>query len=866
MNSGQEPGPAQAHPPETPPPPDAPRVKHATFLIGRGYKLVRVRPCSKAPAETGWNKQPISTKEEATAAYQTRPNDNIGVVLDQSGLGSLDIDHLERAREALGALGIDLDALLDDSAIPRIEGDPAKARLLFKVPANTKLPTRRLMVPDGADKGMVLELRSEGVQDIFPPSVHPSGSSYRWIRAPWDVDGLPDPPPLLLDLWTNWDKSLPLLMESVDPQGFKKELETTAAEYRLRVAEDTDWDEIREQIRQQVTPAELLSRHGIYPVRPNGYLCPFHQESRASFWLHKDLWICAHGSAPVGFVSRKGLAVGDVIDLYQYFEQIDSPGKATSSLAQQLGITPPYSSLPSANTATNHTFGSFGSENPTRKNQNQWSEPSPIPNDTFKATPFEYDFLPDTFRPWIEDISERMQCPPDYPAVCALIALSGLVGRQVVIRPKRLDEWQVVPNLWGGIVGPPSRLKSPALMDALRPLIPLERAARAEYEQQQLDYAAEKMVAEIEQENMTRTLKGHVKDEKKDAFATAQDFLAQEGAPPTERRYRTNDTTVEKLGELLNQNPRGLLLVRDELQGFFRNLDKPGHETDRSFYMEGWSGNSSFTFDRIKRGTVYIDAVCVSILGTIQPGPLTAYMAEARKQGAADDGLMQRFQMLVWPETSTTWQQVDRVPDHKAREAVEDAFRRLDRLAPDRIGAEQPDDIEGLPFLRFTQEAQQQFDHWHAGLEHRLLKQDLEPVMESHLAKYRSLVPSIALLLHLVDGAGGPVKAESMYRAAAWVDYLETHALKMYSYRPDATIFGAQVLATRIKGGALSSPFRSRDLKRKKWSGLTNPTTVDDAVALLEELGWLKRTSQATGGRPTDLFTINPLIIQSPRG
>ena len=73
MNSGQEPGPAQAHPPETPPPLDAPRVKHATFLIGRGYKLVRVRPSSKAPAETGWNKQPISTKEEATAAYQPAP-------------------------------------------------------------------------------------------------------------------------------------------------------------------------------------------------------------------------------------------------------------------------------------------------------------------------------------------------------------------------------------------------------------------------------------------------------------------------------------------------------------------------------------------------------------------------------------------------------------------------------------------------------------------------------------------------------------------------------------------------------------------------------------------------------------------------
>ncbi len=66
-----------------------------------------------------------------------------------------------------------------------------------------------------------------------------------------------------------------------------------------------------------------------------------------------------------------------------------------------------------------------------------------------------------------------------------------------------------------------------------------------------------------------------------------------------------HDTTVEKLGELLNQNPRGLLLMRDELSGLLRTLDKPGREGDREFFLEGWNGTGSYTYDRISRGTTH---------------------------------------------------------------------------------------------------------------------------------------------------------------------------------------------------------------------------------------------------------------------
>lgn len=93
-----------------------------------------------------------------------------------------------------------------------------------------------------------------------------------------------------------------------------------------------------------------------------------------------------------------------------------------------------------------------------------------------------------------------------------------------------------------------------------------------------------------------------------------------------------------------------MLIFRDELSGFLRAMDREGHEQDRAFYLEAWNGYSRYTYDRIGRGTLDIEACCVSILGGIQPGPLSDYLICAVRQGAADDGLIQRFQLAVWPD------------------------------------------------------------------------------------------------------------------------------------------------------------------------------------------------------------------------
>jgi putative DNA primase/helicase len=407
-----------------------------------------------------------------------------------------------------------------------------------------------------------------------------------------------------------------------------------------------------------------------------------------------------------------------------------------------------------------------------------WREPKPLPNGLPDVPPFAADLLPLAFRSWVLDVAERMQCPADYPAVAVMVAAGAVVGRQLAIRPKRRDDWTVVPNLWGMIVGRPSLLKSPALHEALTPLVAMEAEAAKRHQEAVADWQADQVVAkEAAKVNATAIRKALKTGDLATAHALARQDLDDEQMP-TRRRYIVHDTTVEALGVTLNANPNGVLVFRDELTGFLRGMDREGHEQDRAFYLEAWNGCGRYTFDRIGRGSLDIEACCVSILGGVQPGPLADYLVGAVRQGAADDGFVQRFQLIVWPDPPATWRNVDRWPDGAAKRRAVDVFRQLAVLDPEALGAEREGNL--LQFLRFDTGAQSLFDDWRGDLERRLRNGSEHPAIEAHLVKYRSMVPSIALICHLVDGGAGPIPDAAMARAAAWAEYLEGHARRIY--------------------------------------------------------------------------------------
>jgi hypothetical protein len=488
-------------------------------------------------------------------------------------------------------------------------------------------------------------------------------------------------------------------------------------------------------------------------------------------------------------------------------------------------------------------------------------EPQPLPDPLPNVEPFDMRFLPEALQGWIHDIAERMQCPVDFPAVSAMVALAAVVGRQVGIRPKRQDDWLVVPNLWGAVIGRPGVLKTPAILEPLRQLYRLEEDATDLYQHLLDQWKVQQIVAKEQEKVTAQEIREALKNKNEiKASAFAETMLATEESKPTRKRYVVNDSTVEKLGEILNENANGLLVFRDELTGLLRQLDRDGHESDRAFYLESWNGTGRFTYDRIARGTIDIEACCVSILGGIQPGPLSHYLRSALQGGEGDDGLLQRFQLLVWPDVTKAWRNVDRWPDGESKRQAYTVFTKLNALTSSDVNATVDEEHGGIPFVRFSDDAQAVFDEWRSALEYRLREGREHPAIEAHLAKYRSLIPSLALLIHLVGGGKHPVGVDALERACAWGEYLESHARRVYSQGIVPDDMAARELAARIQEGAVEDGFTTRDIYRHHWAGLSTREEVEKAVAVLIDLDWLHEVKEITGGRPSAKYLINPQV------
>ncbi len=482
-----------------------------------------------------------------------------------------------------------------------------------------------------------------------------------------------------------------------------------------------------------------------------------------------------------------------------------------------------------------------------------WNVPVDLPNGLQPVAQFDPEYLPRSVAAWVEDISDRMQCPPDYVAVSAMTALGSVIGRRIGIRPQQHTDWLEVPNLWACIVGRPGAMKSPAMAEALKPLQRLEMQARKSFEVDSQSFTIEMEAYKLRKQQAQQKAKAAI-DRGDDIKHLLQ---VDEPNAPKARRFIVNDCTYEALGEILADNPNGVLASRDELISLLKTLDREEYAAARGFFLTAWNGTSGYTFDQIIRGRTHIEAACVSLLGSTQPGRLAEYIRRAVSGGASDDGLIQRFGLLVWPDQSADWRDVDRYPDSSARTQAWETFQRLSDLSPAAVGAEY-DNFGPIPFLCFDPPAHEFFAEWRSKLEQRLRSGELNPAVESHLAKYRKLVPALALINHLADSGEGLVNDDATLRAIAFADYLETHALRAYAAGSAAGADAARAILNRFRNCDLADGFSARDIYQREWSNLAQRDQVQAGLALLAEYDWIAAENVDTGGRPKTVYRVNP--------
>jgi hypothetical protein len=490
-----------------------------------------------------------------------------------------------------------------------------------------------------------------------------------------------------------------------------------------------------------------------------------------------------------------------------------------------------------------------------------WPEPKPLPHGLPPVAAFDTQlFMPDALAPWVDDIATRLQCPPEYVGVSAITALGALIGRRVGIKPQAKTPWIEYPNLWAAFIGQPGVLKSPAMLAALAPLHHLENEAAKDNEVQLEAYTKNLSAYKLRKQVAASLEKEALKKGKPAAIKFDLDDEPEE---PKAARYRTNDSTYEKLGELLMDNPNGLLLERDELCSLLQHLDREEQAQARSFFMTGWSGSHPYTFDRIIRGHIHIEAVCLSVLGNTQPTRISQYVCRANRDGGGGDGLIQRFQLLVWPDVSPDWHDVDQYPDTVARRRAWSVFERMSKLDEEALRnlEAHKGTFDKTYCFRFTEDARAEFLAWRRPFERRLRNGELSPALQGHFAKYRKLVPALALINHLADGGTDSVGVAALRKALAFAAYLESHALRVYGATDMVELAAAEAILKHIKEGDLANRFAAREVHRHGWSNLTERDAVQAGLDLLVDCDYLAPiTSQpdSQGGRPKTTFAINP--------
>ena len=477
------------------------------------------------------------------------------------------------------------------------------------------------------------------------------------------------------------------------------------------------------------------------------------------------------------------------------------------------------------------TYASQGNPDP-----DDWPEPQEIAPVLPAAPSFDFDMLPEVLKDFVRDASERMGVPLDYLAVPLVLSAAASLGSGWAVCPKASDKgWKESPVLWGGIVAPPGSKKSPCLQLAAKPLQRIEAKLAEKYRAEKESYDLERRLAKSGDPSMLTKRE------------------------PKQQRAIVNDVTYQKLAELCSTSAHGLLAQSDEISGMLGAWTMKGQEAARGFYLTAWSGDQPYVVDRKETGTTSIDRLSIVISGGVQPSVLAVIVTAAKSNGAANDGLIQRFQLFVYPDPHSAPAEADRAADLAAQERAWGQIERLRDLTPSSLGVEEEAGT-GRGILHFDAEAQAVFDDLREKIKKAALRPNVDPLLAAHLAKMAGAIAKIAMLIHLLDGGTGNISLSAMEKAARWSVYMRAHARRIYALWRVSEADGMGRILSEIKGGKLTDGFTARDVARKGWHGLKTVEAVDSALNLLVQAGWL-RTRQSVGeagGRPTVQYIINP--------
>ena len=555
----------------------------------------------------GWSLCPIPIGEKGPVGYgwnlrHQLPQDgqNGGLMHALSGTCALDIDDLDLTREYLGTELL-ATLFMTSDAVQISSGTPGRAKLLYRTPFGMPMPTKRVAV--GGKTAFELRCASadgKSMQDVIPPSIHPSGRPYEWVG---DWRKVPEVP---AELMTVWLRLLAKDGERNIPMGSGQ------------------------------TPASMDEvRSALFAISPD---------------CSRQTWI------EVGMALEVlGELTGDTLSCFALFDEWSSGSEVKYNqrvTRQQWKSFKPRPDGIGIGTLFHHA------------QQWGWKRPLPDVSELFQPVkPVSRKEVEDTLSPsawvpeqnlklWPDTLSRRagevaaeVGCDVTVPLLAGLSAVSAAVNMQTTLHVS--ESWRVPPVLWLMTVGDPADKKTPGSKPMFAPLHKLEMEARPKFE-------GEMMVWLGKEARYAAEAKAYRE------WAASPDAQLPNAVPPNVTplppqpeplRLLISDTTSQKLVHMSQFRPEGFLMWLDEMGNWLKRLTDSRGTDDRGCWIQGYE-TGPYTMDRVGAGTIRTDNLAMSVYGNCQPEVFRQYGNQA-----ASDGLLQRFMpVLLNSKRNALWQ------------------------------------------------------------------------------------------------------------------------------------------------------------------------------------------------------------------
>ncbi|ROT04273.1 DUF3987 domain-containing protein [Lepagella muris] len=349
---------------------------------------------------------------------------------------------------------------------------------------------------------------------------------------------------------------------------------------------------------------------------------------------------------------------------------------------------------------------------------------------TTETPSFPLEIFPKAIRDIIEALEEYENYNVDFTSASFLTVFAAAMGNTWSVR--FMTGWVSRPIIYMVLVGSPSCGKTPPLQQAVAPLLKLD----GEYD----------MIYCKEMETYRRWERMSAKQREKHS-------LPEEMKMPQRKCHVVVDSTVEALIGALRDNPRGVLIYKDEIDSLLSNFNRY-NGSDEGYFLSLFSG-TPFKYSRKSNNEhIFLANPYCSIIGSTQPGRLDEQFGGKRMM----NGFSSRF-LKVYPE-------IDKMPSWNDTAMPDGVLEEWGRIIRKVVTVTPSTDQEGKATsieLLFSQEAKLRVIQWKDEVNNKAYAETDSDAVRALCGKLETYLVRFCLviqIMHCICGESGMDKIE----------------------------------------------------------------------------------------------------------